>query len=220
MRSLREYRNLYVVQHRLGGRLIYPESLKYLALYILSLCKTLALRGGYVEASLDEHCAAGYSMMILPIGGMLKLLYPTLVRIDEILLKVINLYLILLISIVKNIEFLDLIFMWQGENFRDVNSVLKIFFWVSCLYIKWLTFGLQAPDNSELLNELKPLPLTKESLDAGGLYLYNDGFSLILWCGRMLSADIVKNILGIDFSTSPDLSKVFLLSFLDYKICV
>ncbi|KAH7662696.1 vWA-like protein [Dioscorea alata] len=154
MRSLREYRNLYVVQHRLGGRLIYPESLKYLALYILSLCKTLALRGGYAEASPDERCAAGYSMMILPIGGMLKLLYPTLVRIDEILLK--------------------------------------------------------APDNSELLNELKSLPLTKESLDAGGLYLYNDGFSLILWCGRMLSAGIVKNILGIDFSTSPDLSKVTL----------
>ncbi|KAM0932236.1 putative Zinc finger, Sec23/Sec24-type, sec23/Sec24, trunk domain, sec23/Sec24, helical [Dioscorea sansibarensis] len=162
--SLREYRNLYVVQHRLGGRLIFPESLKYLPLYILSLCKTLALRGGYVEASPDDCCAAGYSMMILPVGGMLKVLYPTLVRIDEIL--------------------------------------------------------LEAPDDSVLLNELKPLPLTKESLDAGGLYLYDDGFNLTLWCGRMLSADIVKNIFGIDISTSPDLSKVLLLSFLDYKIRV
>ena len=128
MNSLREYRNLYVVQHRLGGRLIFPESLKYLPLYILSLCKTLALCGGYVEASPDDCCAAGYSMMILPVGGMLKLLYPTLVRIDEILLEVINLYLIFLISIVNNIQFLDLPYMWQPENFRDVNLVLKVIF--------------------------------------------------------------------------------------------
>ncbi|KAJ0970469.1 hypothetical protein J5N97_023346 [Dioscorea zingiberensis] len=155
VKCLREYRNLYVVQHRLGARLIFPESLKYLPLYILSLCKTLALRGGYADASLDERCATGYSMMILPIGRMLKFLYPTLVRIDEILLK--------------------------------------------------------APDKSELLNDLKPLPLTIESLDAAGLYLYDDGFNLILWFGRMLSPDIVKSILGFDFSTSPDLSKAALL---------
>lgn len=80
------------MQHRVAGRLIYPESLKFLALYVLSLCKTLALRGGYADASLDERCAAGYSMMILPIGRLLRLLYPSLIRVDEILLKVIVLY--------------------------------------------------------------------------------------------------------------------------------
>ncbi|XP_072957641.1 protein transport protein SEC24 A-like isoform X1 [Typha angustifolia] len=85
VKSLKEYRNLYVVQHRLGGRLIFPESLKFLPLYILSLCKSVALRGGYADASLDERCAAGYSMMISPIRRMLKLLYPGLYRIDKIL---------------------------------------------------------------------------------------------------------------------------------------
>lgn len=88
VKSLKEYRNLYVVQHRLGGRLIYPESLKFLPLYVLSLCRSTALRGGYADVPLDERCAAGYNIMILPIGRMLKLLYPSLLRIDENLLKV------------------------------------------------------------------------------------------------------------------------------------
>lgn len=88
VKSLEEYRNLYVVQHRLGGRLIHPESLKFLPLYVLSLCRSTALRGGYADVPLDERCAAGYNIMILPIGRMLKLLYPSLLRIDENLLKV------------------------------------------------------------------------------------------------------------------------------------
>ncbi|CAA6666223.1 unnamed protein product [Spirodela intermedia] len=87
-KSLKEYRNLYAVQHRLGGRLIYPESLKLLPLYGLALCKSAALRGGYADVLLDDRCSAGYNMMILPISRTLKLLYPTLVRADETLLKV------------------------------------------------------------------------------------------------------------------------------------
>jgi len=87
VKSLKEYRNLYVVQHRLGGRLIFPESLKFLPLYALSLCKSIALRGG-ADAPLDEQCAAGYSMMILPVSRVLKLLYPSLLRVDEYLIKV------------------------------------------------------------------------------------------------------------------------------------
>ncbi|KAJ6846321.1 protein transport protein Sec24-like [Iris pallida] len=86
VKSLKEYRSLYAVQHRLGGRLIYPESLKLLPLYVLSLCKSIALRGGYADASLDERCAAGHSM-ILPVRRMLKLLYPSLLRVDEYLTK-------------------------------------------------------------------------------------------------------------------------------------
>ncbi|XP_074557837.1 protein transport protein SEC24 A-like [Curcuma longa] len=87
MKSLKEYRNLFAVQHRLSGRLIYPESLRLLPLYVLALCKSVALRGGYADAPLDDRCAAGYSMMILPVSRMLKLLYPSLFRINENLLK-------------------------------------------------------------------------------------------------------------------------------------
>ncbi|KAM0865788.1 hypothetical protein ACQ4PT_043047 [Festuca glaucescens] len=85
VRSLKEYRNLYVVQHRIGGRLIYPESLRYLPLYILAICKSLALRGGYADVSLDERCAAGFSMMILPARRLLNFIYPSLYRLDEVL---------------------------------------------------------------------------------------------------------------------------------------
>ncbi|KAJ3703215.1 hypothetical protein LUZ61_006920 [Rhynchospora tenuis] len=87
VKSFKEYRNLYAVQHRLSGRLIFPDSLKYLPLYILSLCKSWALRGGYADVSLDERCAAGYTMMVLPIASTLRLLYPALYRMDEVLTK-------------------------------------------------------------------------------------------------------------------------------------
>uniref|UniRef100_A0A1D1XLC4 Protein transport protein Sec24-like At3g07100 n=1 Tax=Anthurium amnicola TaxID=1678845 RepID=A0A1D1XLC4_9ARAE len=152
-KSLKEYRNLHAVQHRLGGRLIYPESLKFLPLYGLALCKSLALRGGYADVLLDERCAAGYSMMILPVRRMLKLLYPSLIKVDEILIK-----------------------------------------------------ASQVSDNSQDL--LEHLPLTKESLDPKGLYVYDDGFRFIIWFGRMLSADIATSILGVDSSGFPELSRV------------
>ncbi|KAL3517621.1 hypothetical protein ACH5RR_020210 [Cinchona calisaya] len=87
VKALREYRNLYAVQHRLGGRMIYPESLKLLPLYGLALCRSTPLRGGYADAQLDERCAAGYTMMALPAKKLLKLLYPNLIRLDEYLLK-------------------------------------------------------------------------------------------------------------------------------------
>ncbi|KAD3338275.1 hypothetical protein E3N88_33796 [Mikania micrantha] len=87
VKALKEYRKLYSVQHRVGSRMIYPESLKYLPLYGLSLCKSTALRGGYADAQLDERCAAGFTMMALPVKKMLKLLYPSLLRVDEYLAK-------------------------------------------------------------------------------------------------------------------------------------
>lgn len=70
--------------------MIYPESLKFLPLYGLTLCKSTPLRGGYADVQLDERCAAGYTMMALPVKKLLKLLYPNLIRIDEYLLKVNN----------------------------------------------------------------------------------------------------------------------------------
>ncbi|MBA0606735.1 hypothetical protein Godav_019157 [Gossypium davidsonii] len=87
VKALREYRNLYAVQHQLGARMIYPESLKFLCLYGLALSKSIPLKGGYADAQLDECCAAGFTMMALPVKKLLKLLYPSLIRIDEFLLK-------------------------------------------------------------------------------------------------------------------------------------
>ncbi|XP_022873898.1 protein transport protein Sec24-like At3g07100 [Olea europaea var. sylvestris] len=87
VKALREYRKLYAVQHRLSGRMIYPESLKFLPLYGLALCKSRPLQGGYADAQLDERCAAGFTMMALPVKNLLKLLYPSLIRVDDHLLK-------------------------------------------------------------------------------------------------------------------------------------
>lgn len=88
VKALREYRNLYAVQHRLSGRMIYPESLKFLPLYGLALCKSTPLRGGYGDVQLDERYAAGFTMLALPVKKLLKLLYPNLVRVDDLLVKV------------------------------------------------------------------------------------------------------------------------------------
>jgi len=68
--------------------MIYPESLKFLPLYGLAICRSTPLRGGYADASLDERCSAGYTIMTLPVKKLLKLLYPSLIRLDEYLLKV------------------------------------------------------------------------------------------------------------------------------------
>ncbi|KAH1229521.1 Protein transport protein Sec24-like [Glycine max] len=87
VKGLPEYRNLYAVQHCLVNRMIYLESLKFLPLSGLALCRSTPLRGGYGDVPLDEQCAAGHTMMTLPIKVLFKLLYPSLLRIDEYLLK-------------------------------------------------------------------------------------------------------------------------------------
>jgi protein transport protein SEC24 len=88
VKALKEYRNLYAVQHRLANRMIYPDSLKFLMLYGLALCRSTALRGAYGDVPLDDRCATGHTMMTLPIKRLLKFLYPSLIRLDEYLLKV------------------------------------------------------------------------------------------------------------------------------------
>ncbi|KAL9670796.1 hypothetical protein QQ045_008354 [Rhodiola kirilowii] len=153
IKALKEYRNLHAAQHRLGGRMIYPESLKYLPLYCLALSKSTPLRGGYADSQLDERCAAGSTMMTLPVKRLLKLLYPSLIRVDEYLFK--------------------------GSQDKDFKA------------------------------SLRNLPLTMDSLDSRGLYVYNDGFRFVLWFGRTLSPDIAKNILGPEFAA--DLSRVTLV---------
>nr|GMD64805.1 protein transport protein Sec24-like At3g07100 [Ipomoea batatas] len=39
-----------------------------------------------------------------------------------------------------------------------------------------------------------------------GLYIYDDGFRFVIWFGRMLSPDIIKTLMGDDFTA--DFSKV------------
>ncbi|KAE9618908.1 putative von Willebrand factor, type A, Zinc finger, Sec23/Sec24-type, sec23/Sec24, trunk [Lupinus albus] len=149
VKALREYRNLHAVQHRLANRMIYPDSLKFLPLYGLALCRSKALRGGHGDVPLDERCAVGHTMMTLPIKRLLKLLYPSLIRLDEHLLK--------------------------ADNLKSIDI---------------------------------RLPLSKESLDCRGLYLYDDGFGFTIWFGRVIPPDIAKNLLGPDFAA--ELSKVCL----------
>ncbi|PSS14591.1 Protein transport protein Sec24-like [Actinidia chinensis var. chinensis] len=151
VKAFREYRNLYAVQHRLGGKMIYPEPLKFLPLYGLALCKSIPLRGGYADAQLDERCAAGHTMMTLPVKNLLKLLYPNLVRVDEYL--------------------------------RQASSKLDEF-------------------------NISRLPVTAESLDSRGLYIYDDGLRFVIWFGKMLPPDIAMSLLGEDFAT--DFSRVML----------
>ncbi|KAJ6900468.1 protein transport protein Sec24-like [Populus alba x Populus x berolinensis] len=153
VKALREYRNLYAMQHRLGGRMIYPEPLKFLPLYGLALCKSAALRGGYADVQLDDRCAAGFTMMALPVKTMLKLLYPSLIRVDEYLLKPSA----------------------QADEFKNI---------------------------------MKRLPLTAESVDPRGLYVYDDGFRFVVWFGRMFSPDVAMNLLGQDAAV--EFSKVAL----------
>ncbi|XP_073039241.1 protein transport protein SEC24 A-like [Primulina eburnea] len=152
VKAFREYRNLYAVQHRLVGRMIYPETLKFLPLYGLALSKSTPLRGGYSDAQLDERCEAGYTMMALPVKKLLKLLYPTLLRIDDCL----------------------------------VNS------------------SVEADD----FDVSKRLPLTSESLDTRSLYIFDDGFRLVIWFGISASPDIARGLLGEDFGA--DFSKISL----------
>ncbi|KAL2613081.1 hypothetical protein R1flu_024773 [Riccia fluitans] len=87
VRALREYKNLFAVQYRTTGRLIYPESLKLLPLYVLAINKSLALRGGFHEVSVDERSAAAFEMMTMPVTRLQRYLYPSLYRIDDYLYK-------------------------------------------------------------------------------------------------------------------------------------
>lgn len=64
---------------------------------------------------------------------------------------------------------------------------------------------LQASSQVDELDTSR-LPVTAQSLDSRGLYIYDDGLHFVLWFGRMLPPDVAMNLLGEDFAT--DLSKV------------
>ena len=78
------------------------------------------------------------------------------------------------------------------------RKFLKISYDFTCLQ--------PSADLDDLKDVLRRLPLAAQSLDSRGLYIYDDGFRLVLWFGRMLSPDIAKNLLGADFAA--ELSRV------------
>lgn len=79
---------MFAVQHRTSNRLIFPGSLELLPLYTLAINKNLALRGGYGDCTADDRSAMGFEIMTMSVSRLLKLLYPSLVRLDEYLIQV------------------------------------------------------------------------------------------------------------------------------------
>lgn len=72
------------------------------------------------------------------------------------------------------------------------------------LVLKQTNSQISQTDESDIIK--KRLPLTVESLDARGLYIFDDGFRFVIWFGRSISPDIGRNLLGDDFNG--DYSKV------------
>jgi len=60
--------------------------------------------------------------------------------------------------------------------------------------------------SNDFRNIDRRLPLTGESLDSRGLYIYDDGLQFIIWFGRLISPDIAKNLLRSDLAE--ELAKV------------
>eukprot|EP00850_Spirogloea_muscicola_P012019 SM000076S21840 [mRNA] locus=s76:425143:430115:- [translate_table: standard] len=84
IQALREYRGLRHPRYsNRGGVLLFPESLKLYPLFSLALCKTPVLRGGFQEVLIDERSAALFEMMNMPVHRLLKYLYPSFMRIDD-----------------------------------------------------------------------------------------------------------------------------------------
>lgn len=75
--------------------------------------------------------------------------------------------------------------------------------------ISYMQPSVQADDFKSIM---KRLPLTADSLDSRGLYVYDDGFRLVVWFGRMLSPDIAMNLLGQDAAV--ELSKACAISII------
>jgi protein transport protein SEC24 len=55
---------------------------------------------------------------------------------------------------------------------------------------------------------LRRLPLTLQCLDTAGLYLLDDGFTFLVWLGRMLQPEQVNDVLGVSLANFPDITKV------------
>jgi len=75
---LKEFRNMYATQLRAHNKLVFPDSLKLLPLYMLGLTKCAALRGGAKDLTADERSAIMFDLMSLGVKETQILLYPSM----------------------------------------------------------------------------------------------------------------------------------------------
>lgn len=63
-----------------------------------------------------------------------------------------------------------------------------------------------------------PLPLASERLDPRGAFLMNDGLRFVLWLGKVLPADFVKQVLAAEAAHIADSSRVLTLLSLFFSV--
>lgn len=66
---------------------------------------------------------------------------------------------------------------------------------------------------SRLAGLPSPLALSQENLDPRGVYLLFDGLRFVLWLGKVLPAEFVKDLLGPEAAHTADFTKVCCFSF-------
>ena len=76
--TLREFKLLNTQASRAFNRLIFPESMKLLPLWIFAASKSTAMRGGPRDVPVDARIAAVFDFMSASTEEILKLLYPTM----------------------------------------------------------------------------------------------------------------------------------------------
>lgn len=81
--GLREYRIMHSRHFRGANKMIYPESLKFLPLWILALLKSDAIRGGAADVFVDERICSGFELVSMSIDRMIHYLSPTLYLIKD-----------------------------------------------------------------------------------------------------------------------------------------
>ncbi len=67
---------MHAAQLRGGGRLIFPEQLRYLPIFTLGLLKSTAIRGGARDVNPDERIVVGHELVAAPVELLLRMLYP------------------------------------------------------------------------------------------------------------------------------------------------
>ncbi|GMH36590.1 hypothetical protein BSKO_04463 [Bryopsis sp. KO-2023] len=73
--GMREYRVMHSTHFRGVNKLIYPDSLRFLPLWVLGVMKCGALRGA-ADVQPDERVAIGYEVISSSLEHIMKLLYP------------------------------------------------------------------------------------------------------------------------------------------------
>ena len=76
--TLREFKLLNTQASRAYNRLIFPESMKLLPLFMFAAMKSTAMRGGARDVPVDARIASTFDFMSASTEDILKMLYPTM----------------------------------------------------------------------------------------------------------------------------------------------